>query len=391
VARRWVILVAGGALAVRLIAIAHFYGDSTDLHIYRYFAEFARHGVNPYHAPASAAAGGGRADEPVLEFLLYAGLLDLWNSGTAIRILFALLDTCVVLALGLLLPRTAAWRTNAMLFYAFNPLVLLAWTRLPEDKSISFVLVVVTVAFFERGRLALGWTAATVLAAVKWVGAFFALPLLVHTWRARSGRFAVAAGALAVVTFALANLPFFPGSFLAYERRSHRLSFSPIFDSITVPFAHAGLYSPLVPRVWLVFATIALALLTWRGLIDVGEAICLGTWAGFVLLPDEPPDRILLAALPLLLVVRSTRGRWVLWWLASLVPAVWLYVDTMSAPGGLRRLTGAPETTRHVLGANVFMLLLVLVYLWDRARGRGREPIAAQSASRIAPTWSSHV
>jgi hypothetical protein len=377
VARRWVILVAGGALAVRLIAIAHFYGDSTDLHIYRYFAEFARHGVNPYHAPASAAAGGGHADEPVLEFLLFAGVLDLWNSGTALRVLFALLDTCVVLALGLLLPRSPRWRTNAMLFYAFNPLVLLAWTRLPEDKSISFLLVVITVALFELGRVAEGWIVATLLAAVKWVGAFFALPLLVHTWRVRGARFAIAAAVLAVAAFVLANLPYFPGSFLAYHRRNVRLSFDPpIFDSITVPFAHVGLYSALVPRIWLVFATVALAGLTWRALITVSEAICLGTWAGFVLLPDEAPDRILLATLVLLLIVR---GRWLLWWLASLVPAVWLYVDTMSSPGRLRDLTGAPESWRHVLGANVFMLLGLVFYVRDRI------------ASRNEPTWSSHV
>jgi len=240
-------------------------------------------------------------------------------------------------------------------------------------------MIVVTVAAFERGRTALGWVAATVLAAVKWVGAFFALPLLVHTWRERGASYAVRAGVLAVVVFVLANLPYFPGSFLAYQRRSHRLSFTPIFDSITVPLAHAGLYSALLPRVWLVLAAIVLAGLTWRRTIDVAEAICLGTWAGFVLLPDEPPDRILLASLPLLLVVRSSRGRWLLWWLASLVPAAWLYVDTMSSPGRLRQLTGAPESVRHVLGANVLMLLLVLVYVVDRARGRGREPIVLEA------------
>lgn len=373
--RRRVILIAAAALAVRLFAIWHAYGDSTDLHIYRYFSEFARHGVNPYHAPASAAAGGGRADEPVLEFLLYAGVLDIWNSPTAIRVLFALLDTGVVLCLGLLIPRSPRWRLNAMLFYAFNPLVLLAWTRLPEDKSISFVLIVVVVALFERGREALGWTAATILAAVKWVGAFFALPLLVHTWRERGASFAVRAGVFAGIAFVVSNLPYFPGSFLAYQRRSARLSFTPIFDSITVPLAHAGLYSPLLPRVWLVAATLALALLTWRGTIDVAEAICLGTWAGFVLLPDEPPDRILIAALPLLLVIRSTRFRWALWWIASLVPAAWLYVDSMSTPGRLRSLTGSPESLRHVLGANVLMLLFVLVYAFDRVTGRGREPV----------------
>jgi hypothetical protein len=377
VARRWVILVAGGALAVRLIAIAHFYGDSTDLHIYRYFAEFARHGVNPYHAPASAAAGGGRADEPVLEFLVFAAVLDLWNSGTAIRVFFALLDAGVVLALGLLLPRDPRWRLNAMLFYAFNPLVLLAWTRLPEDKSISFLLVVVTVALLELGRVGAGWIAATALAAVKWVGAFFALPLLVHTWRARGLRFAIGAAVLAVAAFVLANLPYFPGSFLAYQRRNVRLSFDPpIFDSLTVPLAHVGLYSPLVPRVWLVLATVALAILTWRGLVTVSEAICLGTWAGFVLLPDEPPDRILLATLVLLLVAN---GRWLVWWLASLVPALWLYVDTMSSPGRLRDITGAPESWRHVLGANLFMLLVLAFYVRDRI------------AARNAATWSSQV
>lgn len=375
--RRWVIVIAGAALAVRLVAIAYFYGDSTDLHIYRHFAELARHGVNPYHAPGSASAGGSGADEPVLEFLLFAAVLDLWNSATAIRVLVALLDTGVVLALGVLLPRAPRWRLNAMLFYAFNPLVLLAWTRLPEDKSISFLLVVVTVALFELGRVAGGWISATVLAAVKWVGAFFALPLLVHTWRTRGLRFAICAAVLAAAAFVLANLPYFPGSFLAYHRRNVRLSFDPpIFDSITVPFAHVGLYSPLVPRVWLVFATLALAFLTWRGLVTVSEAICLGTWAGFVLLPDEPPDRILLATLVLLLVVR---GRWLLWWLASLVPAAWLYVDTMSSPGRLRDITGPPGSWRHVLGANVFMLLAVAVYVRDRI------------ASRNAATWSSQV
>ncbi|MGH9141059.1 MAG: hypothetical protein ACRD3J_05510, partial [Thermoanaerobaculia bacterium] len=197
--REWRQIVVGCALvvfAIRAVLSLGGFGDSADLAIYSYFGRFVAHGINPYHVAPLPSAGGAIADEPIFEFVLYAGLLRLWDSPTTLRLFFALCDAATIVAIGLFLPRTRAWRAGAMLFLGFNPLPILAWSYIPEDKSLVILLVVLTIAAAERSRHHLVWMTTGLLAALKWMGPFFAIPLLVEESR-RTGRRAIwpAAGA----------------------------------------------------------------------------------------------------------------------------------------------------------------------------------------------------
>ncbi|MGH9141108.1 MAG: hypothetical protein ACRD2I_08200, partial [Vicinamibacterales bacterium] len=157
-------------------------------------------------------------------------------------------------------------------------------------------------------------------------------------------------------------------------RRSERMNSPPMFDSMTILLADIHLYHPVVLRVWLVTAFFGVALLHARRMIDIGEAIALGSASMFVLLPDEPSDRILLVTVILMLI---TRPRWRSWWALSTVPASWLFIDyTFGLQHPLRRMTGLPGSWQHVVGANALVLVLALSYLVDRLRGRGRVPVS---------------
>jgi hypothetical protein len=370
--RRLVVTYAVAAFAIRGVLALGGLGDSADLSIYVYFGRFVANGINPYHVPPLPSAGGAIADEPVFEFVLYAGLLRMWDSPITLRLFFAACDAATIMALGLLLPRTRRWRLGAMTFLGFNPLPLVAWTYIPEDKSLVLLLLVVTMAAAELSRDGIAWITTGLLAAVKWMGPFFAVPLLVDGIR-RTGRKAlwpaIAGGTIAV----LSMLPFFPDSLLTLVRRSDRFNARPMFDSITIVLADLHIYHPALLRVWLVVAFAVVAVLHAREAIDVGEAIALGSAAMFVFLPDEPADRILLVSMVLMLV---TRPRWRTWWTISFIPTVWVFADyTFGAHHPLRRIIGPPESWQHVLPANLLLLALVSSYWVDRMRGVGREPV----------------
>jgi len=382
-----VVLVSITGFAIRAAVALGGFGTSTDLAIYTYFSRFVARGINPYHVQPLASAGGATADEPILEFVLYAGLFRLWDSPIVLRLFFAACDAATIALFGLLMQRTRGWRLGAMLFLAFCPLVLTAWVLLPEDKSLVVLLITLVLAQAERGRVAAAWAATAALAAIKWVGAFFALPLFVEGYRAVGRRVIVVAVAAAVV-FALGTLPFFPDGLLAVERRSGRMNSPPSFDSITILLDRVHLYDPLLVRLWIPAALLTIAVLHMCRKIDIGEAIALSCAAPFVFLPDEPPDRILLVTVVLMLIVRP---RWLLWWTVSLVPTVWCLIDYVFAiHHPLRRLTGPPGEWRHVIGANLLLIVVTACYLADKISDRGREPVIVhswpESVPRIPPS-----
>ena len=297
-----------------------------------------------------------------------------------LRLFFAACDAGTIVALGLLMRRTRRWRLGAILFLGLSPLPLIAWSYMPEDKSLALLLLVLVLAASERACHGAAWAATGALAAVKWMGAFFALPLLVEGFRATSRRIVVPAFAAAAAAV-IATLPFFPDSLLGFERRSHRMNFQPGFDSITVVLAKADIYNPILVRLWLPLALLAIAVLHLRHKIDIGEAIALSSAAAFVLLPDESADRILLVTVALILVVRS---RWLLWWTVSLVPSVWLFIDyTFGINHPLRHITGSTGSLQHVIGANLLLLAVTAFYLADKVAGRGREPICRRSHALV--------
>jgi hypothetical protein len=369
-ARRWRRLVYGAALVALLIRTTialNGFGGSTNLAIFTYFSGFVARGINPYHVAPLATAGGAIADEPIAEFVLYAGLLRLWDSPTTLRLFFAACDALTIVTIGLFFQRPRGWRLGAMAFIAANPLPLLAWTFLAEDKSVAMLLLVVVLAASERGRYGIAWAATGALTALKWMGGFFALPLLIEGVR-RAGRRIVTPVVAAATVVVVATVPFFPDSLLGLERRSARMKSKPMFDSLTVLLANVDLYKPLLIQVGLPLALLVIALMHWRRKIDVTEAVSLGSTAGFVLLPDEGPDRILLVTMSLMFVVRP---RWALWWAVSLVPFAWLLIDyefALNHP--LHRLIGAPGTWKHVIGANLLLLVVAASYVADKFADR---------------------
>jgi hypothetical protein len=317
------------------------------------------------------------ADEPIFEFVLYAGMLRIWDSPTTLRLFFAACDAATIIVMGWFLPRTRGWRLAAIAFLGFNPLPLLAWSYIPEDKSLILLLLVITIAAAERSRDGIAWIATGLLAAVKWMGPFFAVPLFVEGAR-RNGRKLLAPVLAGGLIAALSTLPFFPDSLLTLVRRSTRFSSPPMFDSLTIVLADLHLYHPVLLRLWLIGAFVAVAVLHARGIIDIGEAIALGSVSMFVFLPDEPSDRILLVSMILMLV---TRPRWLTWWIVSLVPATIVLVDyTFSLDHVIRRVIGRPESWQHVVGANLLLLTVMACYVIDRVYARGRLPIVTARA-----------
>jgi len=236
--RNWrnvIIAIAAVALLVRLgfVAATGSHADA-NLQVYYYFSDLFRHGIDPYHAPLGGAIDPKYAVNPPALHALFAGLLAIHDSAVTLRVFFALADAAVILAVGLLLPRERSFRLAFVLFYAFNPLVLLMWTVSAQDKTFTFLLIVLVVAGLARADHALTWVSATVLAAVKWMSLFFVVPLATHALRERSRRSALQAVGIFVLIFALSNLPFFPSNLRAFHNRGIAAGWStPIHESIT--------------------------------------------------------------------------------------------------------------------------------------------------------------
>jgi len=346
-------------LAVRAVFIP--FSDGTDLHIYYFFSHLVHDGANPYHA-VMAGGAGIVGDEPPFEFQAFSWLLAIHDSPQTLQWLFALADVGVVLLVGLAFQRSFEWRANFMLFYAISPFVLRAWVNLPEDKSIMLLLIAATMCLVERDRVVWSWVTTSLLAALKWAGLFFVAPLLEHTDRVRSRRTVVACALLFIVVVAVANSFFWPDNLVAFDRRNARNEFPrPIFESITILVDKVGLYTVWIPKLAIPIGVAGVFLLHWLRKITTSEAIALGIVAGFLLLPDEGADRILLIAMSVVLVTQASNRRWLLWGATSVVSGVWVY-----GPAKLHWLIGDYGTVRHLLGANLFMLTVLGSFAWDK-------------------------
>ena len=225
-----VIVITLLAVVVRLLIIAHSHGGS-NLAIYTYFSRLALHGANPFNPPLHGAINPVHSNSPPLEVAVFTALLAVHNSPTTLRLLFVLGDVAVLLLVGLCFPRPRRWRLAFMLFYAFNPFVLLAWTAYAQDKTLLFFGIAVLLLSLERGRVWVAWLALTALAAFKFLGAFAVPALAVHSFRKRRW-WALAPVAAFLVLLALSNLPWFPKSLDAFSRRDALLAIDPGFAEI---------------------------------------------------------------------------------------------------------------------------------------------------------------
>ena len=371
------------AVLVRGLIIANTHGGS-NLAIYTYFSRLALHGTNPFNPPASGPINPVHSNSPPFEVAAFTALLAIHDSPTSLRALFVLGDVAVLLLVGLCFPRPRRWRLAFILFYAFNPFVLLAWTVYAQDKTLLFFGIAALLLALERGREWGAWLAATALAAFKFLGAF-ALPALALHWFRKRRWWALAPVSAFIFVLALSNLPWFPKSLDAFSRRNDLLAFNPpIHVSPTLLLARIGIYAPIEAKLLPVLLTIAVLALYVMRRIDIREAMVWSLFAGYVFLPDTDFDRLLLITLPFLLILDLSTERWVLVWIVSSVAALAGYVATHGVPHELSALAGVLRavfphegTVRTLLWMNLLPVLVLAYYVVERRRGRA--PVGAES------------
>jgi hypothetical protein len=364
------------AAVLRVLIIAHSHGGS-NLAIYTYFSRLALHGHNPFNPPAGGAIKPIYSNSPPLEVALFTALLAVHDSPSTLRLFFVLGDVAVLLLIGFAYPRPRRWRLGLMLFYAFNPFVLLAWTVYAQDKTWLFFGIAALLLALERGREWLGWLAATALAAFKFLGAF-AVPALALHWFRRRRWWALLPVAAFVVVLALSNLPWFPKSLDAFSRRNDLLAINPpIHVAPTLLLARIGIYAPIEAKLLPVAATVVALVLYVMRRIDIREAMVWSLFAGYAFLPDTDFDRLLLITLPFLLLLELSIARWALVWIVSSVAALAGEVATKGVPHELSGIAGTLHsvfshegTVRNVLWMNLLTVLVLAYFFVDRRAGR---------------------
>jgi hypothetical protein len=377
--RRWhltVLAITVLAAVVRVLIIAHSHGGS-NLAIYTYFSRLALHGANPFNPPAVGAIKPIYSNSPPLEVALFTALLAVHDSPTTLRVFFMLGDLAVLLLVGLGFPRPQRWRLAFMLFYAFNPFVLLSWTAYAQDKTWLFFGIAALLLALEKGREWGAWLAVTALAVFKFLGTFAVPALALHWFRRRRWWTLAPVGAF-VVVLVLSNLPWFPASLHAFSRRDDLLAINPpIHVAPTLVLARMGIYAPLEAKLLPVLATLLVLGLYVMRRIDIREAMVWSLFAGYVFLPDDDFDRLLLITLPFLLLLDLSVWRWVAIWIVSSVAALAADVATRGVPhllsgvaATLHTLFAHEGTLRNALWLNLVPLLVVAFYAVDRRAGR---------------------
>lgn len=369
------LVVAGLALVLRL-AIAAVTGGGNDLKIYYAFSSLVAAGGNPYSPPQGFSQPERLSDNLPVEYLLFAGLLEIENSKYVLRALFALADAGVVLLVGLKFPRPIPWRAAFAGFYAFNPLVLGSWTATAEDKTIVFLLLAALLCALELGRPVATWAAAAAIGALKGVSLVFVPFLAWQAWRDVGLRTAAALAAGFAGAMALAHLPWFPGAFEVYEQRSQHVEFrTPGHASFTQLLDRAGLYDPALVQVGVPLMLVAAFAAYVLRRIDVREGVVLAALATLVLQPDHAYTRALLAALPFLFLIELTPRRWTVLWAVSSLASVFVYLQQE------RNSAGGYGSVAHVVAANAFLGLVLAYYVRDKLAGRVTRPAAGRETS----------
>ncbi len=382
--RRLVFSTALAAFALRLLVIWLDRGrGGADLRQYVYFGDLALHGHNAYLIPPGQIYTNVAANNQPLELGLFAGLLGIDDSGTSIRVGFAVIDAAIIPIIGLLwTTRPRAWRAAIAVFLAFNPFTLMAWTAYSEDKPALLALIALTLLYLERERWGATWAATTVLAAFKWVSVFFALPLLIETAKRVPKRTLLIILGLCALAFAISEIPSFPEDLKAYGRRDARIDLNPpIHASITMLLSKIGIYSPAEVRPFIVVGLLAVYLLWWRGRLSLAETIVLSMLVAQVALPNQAVNRILQIAIPLLFVIRLTAARWIVIWVVSAISGIVLYINTRGSPG-LTKVFGVEGNVKHTVIMNVLLVLLLVYFFLDkRAKRRQRHTAVAATIS----------
>jgi hypothetical protein len=381
--RRWrqaVLALAVSGLLARLLIIAVRASGGANLRIYWWFAHLAAHGHNPYHAPAVAPVNPNYGDNPPLEIALFAGLLKIHDSQTTLRIAIAVLEAAFVVGMGYWYPRDRRWRAGFCLFMALNPFVLLVWTAYTSDKVLVVAPIAGVLAALVADKVPRAWAWTTLLAALKWVGTFFALPLLAHSLR----RVRVQTMALVLVgcaaMFAVLSSAWFPSNLKAWHRRDVRIDLHPTHAALTQLLAKAHIYTSSLVRPFIIVCILLIVALYLRRLITVGEAIVLSVFAAYLPLPDEGVDRILMVTIPLLFVLRLSGRRWIALWVVSALESI-AFVIQETGPAAGQKIIGHYASIGHVLLMNPIMLLPFAWLVIDRWKTRPEPAVAERQVS----------
>jgi hypothetical protein len=384
----FIVAVAALALLLRLLLIRYVAMDAgDDLRIYTYFGDLMSHGANPYNPPADSPINRHYANIAPLNLAFFATILRLWDSPTALRVTFAVVDALVLLTVGFLVRRPWAWRRDVMLFYAFNPLILITMVVNSQDKVVVLWLMVLLLVAVEANRVVASIALTTVLTLYRWLGAFFILPLSLYfarSWRALIMMLGSFGAALAV-----SHLFYWPDNLIIYASRSARtLIDPPIHASPTILLDAIGYYSPtFVPVSIFVALAVAYALFAFEK-IGIVELIVLVTFFTNMSAPELPVSRILMVALPLLWIIRLPAERvWVLWIVAT---AATFFVRPELGQTVLASLPAAFQPTMawllspvpNALIMNTLPALLLVWYCIDKATGRVRLPRLSHSPAQ---------
>jgi hypothetical protein len=371
---RWAVAVTAlAALAVRLLIVAHSRGGA-DLRIYTYFGRLALHGLNPFAPPHGGEFPALESDNPPLEIAVLGGVLGIHDSPTTIRVLFAISDAILILFVGLCFKRRRGWRAAFIVFYAFNPFVLVVWTGFAEDKTVAFLGIAVWIWAMDSNREWITWITTAALTAIKFVGAYAVPVLALDTWRRHRWRaFGLLAPYLALVL--ASYLLWFPHSVETLSRRNFRLGTNPpIHASWTILLSRIGIYAPIEAKVLTALAIVAVCALYARRRLDLRDAAVWSILAGFAFLPNSGFDRVLLFTLPFLLIIEPSARQWLIIWIYSCVAALAAYVATRGVPhllspigGGLRAAFGQEATVRHVLWMNLLPAIILIFYFQEPA------------------------
>jgi hypothetical protein len=378
----WAILIAlitFGALLLRIFAgpILNPYGGG-DLDIYYYFSHIVLDGGNPYTAPDNGPIPGFYGDNTVFHMSSLAGLLWIHDSKDTLRMFFILFDVAMIPLIGFYARRPRSWRLAVAVFYAFCPAVIV-WTEYTGDYPVEIFSIFLIVFAVERSAMALAWAATTFLALFKWMSGFFLIPFAMYARSRMTLRMFLIASALFGLAFVSSHLPFFPDNLVAYDRREARTHLTPGHASWTqIPY-DLGVYNGRFPQLFIYGGLAATYALFALRRIDIREAIALALLFAFVALPDQGLGRIVLIALPFLLLIRLTPWRYAaLWAVATMAGLAVLFSvgrTPFEATSGAHYeaahwLFGDYASLQHVLWANAPLALLVGLYAYDKWTGR---------------------
>lgn len=196
---------------------------------------------------------------------------------------------------------TWKWKRSVglFLFLVFNPLTLIFWTLIGEDKPVYFLAFVVLFYFIDREKPWPAILTCAFIAAYKFIGIFLIFPIIFHFEKSRKdwALYLAVFGALVGLSF----FAWFPDNLIALQYREQRLALMPIHDSPFLILSAIGVYHPILAKVIpYTLVILCYVLLVFRK-ISILPALALILMA-HVFSPEISANRILVLVFPVFLL-----------------------------------------------------------------------------------------